>query len=244
MIYGAFECNLVWSCCTGLFLCPISLCEYKPRLSLLDVKPGEHLIGIPSLSADSSPAFGRELLSTIMLSSTLPAAPQRGRRLLLLDELAPVASPNSRGRSSYDADVIMILAVVLCALIGVVVASFVVRCVLRVARWAWLEPHAARPCLADLLVAAAAARVKGEQAATAGSGLIVYSGEPVGGSECAICLSEFAPGERVRVLPGCNHGFHVHCIDRWLASRLSCPTCRRSLFGKCSAASDGDHAVH
>ncbi|CAL9131095.1 unnamed protein product [Musa textilis] len=167
-----------------------------------------------------------------MLLSALPAAPQRGRRLLLLDEAAaPVASPNSRGSSAYDADVIMILAVVLCALIGAVVASFVVRCSLRVARWAWQEPHA----VAD----------EGEQAATAGSGLIVYSGEPGGGSECAICLSEFAPGEGVRVLPGCNHGFHVHCIDRWLASRLSCPTCRRSPFGKCStAASDGDSAVH
>ncbi|RZS19368.1 hypothetical protein BHM03_00051776, partial [Ensete ventricosum] len=65
----------------------------------------------------------------------------------------------------------------------------------------------------------------------------VYSSEPCGGrSECSIYLSEFAPGERVRVLLGCNHGFHVHCIDRWLVSRLSCPTCRRCL-------SDGEH-VH
>ncbi|RWW33714.1 hypothetical protein GW17_00001570 [Ensete ventricosum] len=167
-----------------------------------------------------------------MLSSTLPAASQRGRRLLLLDEVASVASPNSRGSSSLNADVIMILAVVLCALISAVVASFVVRCALRVARWAWLEPHvAARPCLADRPAGAATARVKVEQPATADSGMIAYSGELGRGSECAICLSEFAPGERVRVLPSCNHRFHGHCIDRWLASRLSCPTCRRSLSG-------------
>ncbi|RWW02342.1 hypothetical protein BHE74_00007631 [Ensete ventricosum] len=46
------------------------------------------------------------------------------------------------------------------------------------------------------------------------------------GTECAICLAEFCEGDAVRVLPACNHGFHVRCIDRWLAARSSCPTCR------------------
>ncbi|XP_072968046.1 RING-H2 finger protein ATL79-like [Typha angustifolia] len=48
------------------------------------------------------------------------------------------------------------------------------------------------------------------------------------GAECAICLAEFADGDAVRVLPACNHGFHVRCIERWLAARSSCPTCRTS----------------
>ncbi|WOK95366.1 RING-H2 finger protein ATL79-like [Canna indica] len=47
-----------------------------------------------------------------------------------------------------------------------------------------------------------------------------------GETECAICLTEFAEGDAVRVLPACNHGFHVGCIERWLAARSSCPTCR------------------
>ncbi|XP_047324136.1 RING-H2 finger protein ATL78-like [Impatiens glandulifera] len=51
--------------------------------------------------------------------------------------------------------------------------------------------------------------------------------------ECAICLSEFITGERVRLLPNCNHGFHVGCIDKWLNSHSSCPTCRQCLSDTC-----------
>ncbi|KAE8689187.1 RING-H2 finger protein ATL78 [Hibiscus syriacus] len=48
-------------------------------------------------------------------------------------------------------------------------------------------------------------------------------------SACVICLSEFVAGERVRILPQCNHGFHIRCIDKWLSSHSSCPTCRHCL---------------
>ncbi|XP_010538882.1 PREDICTED: RING-H2 finger protein ATL79-like [Tarenaya hassleriana] len=44
--------------------------------------------------------------------------------------------------------------------------------------------------------------------------------------ECTICLSKFEEGEEVKVLPRCNHGFHVRCIEQWLSSHLSCPVCR------------------
>ncbi|KAJ4844905.1 hypothetical protein Tsubulata_002636 [Turnera subulata] len=44
--------------------------------------------------------------------------------------------------------------------------------------------------------------------------------------DCAICLSEFGEGEQVRVLGRCNHAFHPHCVDKWLSSHPSCPTCR------------------
>lgn len=45
-------------------------------------------------------------------------------------------------------------------------------------------------------------------------------------AECAICLTEFAEGDAVRVLPACNHGFHGRCVEQWLATKGSCPTCR------------------
>lgn len=47
--------------------------------------------------------------------------------------------------------------------------------------------------------------------------------------ECPICLGEFQQGEKLRMLPRCNHGFHVKCIDKWFSSHSSCPTCRQLL---------------
>lgn len=46
------------------------------------------------------------------------------------------------------------------------------------------------------------------------------------GLECAVCLSEIAQGEKARLLPKCNHGFHVDCIDMWFQSHSTCPLCR------------------
>ncbi|KAF8379352.1 hypothetical protein HHK36_028786 [Tetracentron sinense] len=46
--------------------------------------------------------------------------------------------------------------------------------------------------------------------------------------ECAVCLCEVADGEKVRLLPSCNHGFHVDCIDMWFKSHSTCPLCRNN----------------
>ena len=47
--------------------------------------------------------------------------------------------------------------------------------------------------------------------------------------ECAICLGIFQDGEKVKVLPDCNHRYHSECIDEWLRTQSSCPLCRASL---------------
>ncbi|KAL3812941.1 hypothetical protein ACJIZ3_014209 [Penstemon smallii] len=44
--------------------------------------------------------------------------------------------------------------------------------------------------------------------------------------ECAVCLSEFEEKEIVRLLPKCNHSFHIQCIDMWFHSHSTCPLCR------------------
>lgn len=48
----------------------------------------------------------------------------------------------------------------------------------------------------------------------------------VEGTECSVCLSEFQEDETLRLLPKCNHAFHISCIDTWLRSHTNCPLCR------------------
>uniref|UniRef100_A0A5B7BFX7 RING-type E3 ubiquitin transferase n=1 Tax=Davidia involucrata TaxID=16924 RepID=A0A5B7BFX7_DAVIN len=44
--------------------------------------------------------------------------------------------------------------------------------------------------------------------------------------ECAVCLSEFEDNEKGRLLPKCNHSFHIDCIGMWFLSHSTCPLCR------------------
>jgi len=46
---------------------------------------------------------------------------------------------------------------------------------------------------------------------------------------CVICLDEYMPGERIRLLP-CVHRFHVDCIDQWLKKHTTCPLCKLDLI--------------
>ncbi|KAK7350608.1 hypothetical protein VNO77_09422 [Canavalia gladiata] len=44
--------------------------------------------------------------------------------------------------------------------------------------------------------------------------------------DCAVCLENFKVGDVCRLLPNCNHSFHVHCIDLWILNTPVCPICR------------------
>ncbi|KAM7514538.1 hypothetical protein LguiA_004121 [Lonicera macranthoides] len=48
----------------------------------------------------------------------------------------------------------------------------------------------------------------------------------IDGTDCSVCLNEFQEDETLRLLPKCNHAFHLHCIDTWLRSHTNCPMCR------------------
>ncbi|KAL2478688.1 RING-H2 finger protein ATL22 [Forsythia ovata] len=48
------------------------------------------------------------------------------------------------------------------------------------------------------------------------------------GITCAICLGDYGPKETVKIMPECEHCFHVECIDKWLRMNSNCPICRNS----------------
>lgn len=47
--------------------------------------------------------------------------------------------------------------------------------------------------------------------------------------ECAVCLSSFEEKELIRILPRCQHTFHLPCIDKWFESHANCPLCRETI---------------
>lgn len=62
------------------------------------------------------------------------------------------------------------------------------------------------------------------------------------GLECAVCLSDLAAGEEARLLPKCNHGFHLECIDTWFQSHSTCPICRCTV-GPEAVEDDGNRSA-
>ncbi|KAD4178487.1 hypothetical protein R6Q59_022084 [Mikania micrantha] len=48
-------------------------------------------------------------------------------------------------------------------------------------------------------------------------------------TDCSVCLGEFQEDESIKLLPKCNHAFHVYCIDTWLKTHLNCPLCRANV---------------
>ncbi|GJN14525.1 hypothetical protein PR202_gb01364 [Eleusine coracana subsp. coracana] len=129
-----------------------------------------------------------------------------------------------------------VLALLVCALVAALTIHVVVQCALRVTRRASCYynddddngHHASRHGSTSRKK-----RSRRSALVQALPCLAYFAGLDLAGSsrsQCAICLAEFARGDRVRLLPRCNHGFHARCIDRWLAARPTCPTCRQPPF--------------
>ncbi|KAG8057693.1 hypothetical protein GUJ93_ZPchr0002g26764 [Zizania palustris] len=142
---------------------------------------------------------------------------------------APAAAASGGG--GVHTDTFVILAAVLCFLLCVVGLAVVARCSRLCNPSAFAveaEPAEAMP--------PAAAPCKGlkKKALQSLPTVSFEVAEPAAAGEeerpeCAICLAEFARGDEVRVLPPCGHGFHAACVDVWLLSSSTCPSCRRAL---------------
>ncbi|KAI3458462.1 hypothetical protein Pfo_015125 [Paulownia fortunei] len=156
---------------------------------------------------------------------------QRPRRLLL-DAQPGGTPPSDGGRShndysraaNFDTNMVIILAALLCALICALGINSIVRCILRCATRISSDATDETPPRFGRkgLKKGALARFRWQY--------------------CPICLGEFLDGEKIRVLPKCHHCYHVKCVDIWLASHSSCPTCRQSLVEE-QAESGGEMVV-
>lgn len=170
--------------------------------------------------------------------------PHHPHRLLLSTESSlPPSNENNRSprgpyasETNFDTNMVIILAALLCALICALGLNSIVRCALRCSRrFAFETPDETAARLAATGLRKSALRQ---------IPISVYgsSGFNIPATECPICIGEFMDGEKVRVLPRCNHGFHVRCIDTWLVSHSSCPTCRQSLLEQPTSSHDAGDA--
>lgn len=125
--------------------------------------------------------------------------------------------------TNFDTNMVIILAALLCALIFALGLNSIVRCAMRCSRRFGAET-------ADQTAARLAVTGLKKRALRKIPMAVYGSGVNIPATECPICLGDFEEGEKVRVLPKCNHGFHVSCIDTWLMSHSSCPNCRHSLL--------------
>ena len=136
--------------------------------------------------------------------------------------LAPLAAPGDGaqwGDSNFDSNMVIVLAALLIALI----CAFALRSLFRIATRRGRSPgvevqRQAGRCLTKKTLKEMPMREYGQE------------GLSMGDTDCPICLGEFANGEKIRILPRCNHGFHARCIDAWLVAQPSCPFCRRSIL--------------
>ncbi|XVF61844.1 hypothetical protein PTKIN_Ptkin08bG0166600 [Pterospermum kingtungense] len=152
------------------------------------------------------------------------------RKFLLHSSLYPTEAPAispAAAQENFDANAIIVLSVLICSVISSLGLFCIVKCALR--RCSNLVSAAESGANTSAKLANAGVEKKALKAFPT----VKYTTElklPGLDTACVICLSEFAAGEGLRILPKCDHGFHTRCIDKWLSSHSSCPTCRHCLI--------------
>ncbi|MED6220565.1 hypothetical protein PIB30_046033 [Stylosanthes scabra] len=159
----------------------------------------------------------------------------------------PPQPPNNNNSSSFN--LMVILAAIVCAFLCALGLNTMLLCVLQCASRVLMEPLqwiASRRINSGLkkkeMVALPTSVYdsKSHNNSTSGDSGSSPSSDS---SNCAICLNDFCDGDKIRFLPKCNHGFHVACIDKWLLSHSSCPTCRSFLKSNASASAHPFHIL-
>lgn len=149
------------------------------------------------------------------------------RRFLDTEMSMPPSYENNTSDSfinveNFDTNMVIILAALLCALICALGLNTIARCAMRCSRR--LSEETPEQATVRLNKTGLKKRELSQIPVTVYGG----AGEDIPVTECPICLGEFEKGDKVRMLPKCNHGFHVRCIDTWLVSHSSCPKIGRA----------------
>ncbi|KAF7112128.1 hypothetical protein CFC21_112064 [Triticum aestivum] len=156
------------------------------------------------------------LLHRAALANSGPGEPSSSPASMKAPEQQQTAPP-----MAVNSDMVLILASLLCALVCVLGLALISRCTCRRRRSASSFDHAPPPpkglkkkVIHALPTVSFVANGPSPTPATCSS------------LECAICLAEYTEGEALRVLPRCGHRFHVACVDAWLRTCATCPSCR------------------
>ncbi|CAM0955323.1 unnamed protein product [Alopecurus aequalis] len=183
---------------------------------------------------EARPRYSRPLL--LLVAPTVSPSPAPAAPGIISPDALPAASADAESALTWlNTNAILVLALLICALFAAIALHAALQCAHRLAARAW-HGYNSGAALQEQVPRAGGSDVSGRKRGALAQALpcLAYSaGLELAGSsraECAICLAEFARGDQVRVLPRCNHGFHARCIDRWLAARPTCPTCRQPPF--------------
>lgn len=134
---------------------------------------------------------------------------------------------------------VVIVAAIVCAVVCALGLNTMLTCILQCAN------HSLRQTVQWVALRGLNSGMKKKDMVALPTSTYRNSGSPTSPSStsaCAICLVDFSNGDKIRELPNCTHKYHVSCIDKWLLSHSSCPTCRHQLKSKDSISSV-DHIV-
>ncbi|KAA0052444.1 RING-H2 finger protein ATL74-like [Cucumis melo var. makuwa] len=126
-------------------------------------------------------------------------------------------------------NLIVIVVAIVCAVVCTLGLNTMLICILQCAN------HSFRQTVQWVALRGLNSGMKKQDVVALPTSTYTNSGSPTSPSStsaCAICLIDFSNGDTIRVLPNCAHRYHVSCIDKWLLSHSSCPTCRHQLKSK------------
>lgn len=177
----------------------------------------QSISGLPSVSINGRRLFAYQKI----LQSSTPIRPA-----MELPDQGPAKAIKHAHSFKLDTSLLIIVVALVCSILCALCASAVVRYRVGCRRWRGLSGLPEIDGSVEGVDGDTCKKMDIKALPT-----IVYdTGSAQSCIDCPICLAEFVEGEKVTLLPECCHSFHVDCINAWVVSNPSCPSCRHSLL--------------